>query len=175
MGHATELRVIVKASVGGRIFSLLAQRYAATGNYQVRDRSTNKDFYKHLSDLGAKVDYITLLNGSWTQVVGPRTLDLTDTTKHYCTTFELTSAPAPPPSRGSAARSVGGGGGGGGGRGRRRRREEDGHEEGLPAQEEVNKRWVRVGEEVNKRWVRVGGAEKTTFILAVMHTQGTIR
>jgi uncharacterized membrane protein YgcG len=117
MGHATELRVIVNASVGGRIFSLLAQRYAATGNYQVQDTSTNKDFYKHLSDLGAKVNYITLLNGSWTQVVGPRTLDLTDTTKHYCTTFELTSAPAPPPSRGSAARSVGGGGGGGDGGG----------------------------------------------------------
>ena len=46
-----------------------------------------------------------------------------------------------------------------------------GHEEGLPAQEEVNKRWVRVGEEVNKRWVRVGGAEKTTSILAVVHTR----
>ena len=108
MGHATELRVIVKASVGDRIFSLLAQRYAATGNYQVQNCSTNKDFYKHMSALGATVNYITLLNGSWTQVVGSRTLDLTDITKPYCTTFELTSAPAPGAGARFKARARGG-------------------------------------------------------------------
>ena len=92
------MKVVVTATVGGHDFDLLAQRYA-TGNYQVQNCRDNKAFFAHLKTLGADISYITLENGVWTQVVGGRTLSLSDGTaiaKKYHTTFTLSAAPSLP-------------------------------------------------------------------------------
>ena len=85
------------ATVGDDNFELLATEYGATHNYQVQNRRANKAFFAHVKALGADVSYITLQNDVWTQVLGSRTVDLTDAAQPYFTTFTLSAAPAPPP------------------------------------------------------------------------------
>jgi hypothetical protein len=87
-------------------FTLRAQRYGASGNYQVQPCRENKLFYSCLKDkLGENTSYITLANGTWVQCVGRRSVGLEEV---HGITFSLITGPAAPAS---------GGGGGGGGSG----------------------------------------------------------
>ena len=104
--------IIVDATVGDETFTLRAQRFDATGNYQVQNCGDNKRFFSRIQALGAEVSYITLKNGTWEQVLGPRSINLGDDKKLYFTNFDLNAAPALPPPR-KAAKARGGGGGGG--------------------------------------------------------------
>ena len=110
--HATEDFVTVEAYIPDcGDFTLRAQRYGATGNYQVQPCRENKLFYSCLKDtLGENTSYITLANGTWVQCVGPRSVDLEEV---HGITFCLVTGPAAPASGG------GGGGAAGGGSGRR--------------------------------------------------------
>jgi hypothetical protein len=97
--HATELQVVVTATVGGRNFDLLATQKGPTHNYQVQNWRGNRAFFARLKTLGADISYITLQNKVWTQVVGKRTFSLMDKATPYFTSFTLSAAPAPPPKK----------------------------------------------------------------------------
>ena len=95
--HATERFIKVTATVADKSFSLHAQEYRETGNYQVQNCRENKIFFERMQALGADVSYITLQNDTWTQVRGNRSINLEDASKAYCTSFTLSAEPALPP------------------------------------------------------------------------------